>query len=117
MSYTYLSFENWWWPYLFIFLAAALPTNIWRWVGVAFGGSIQEQSKLLNWVKAVATALIGGVIAQLILFPVGAFAEISLWIRLVAAALGVLAYLVSRKNILIGVGVAELVLIGLAISF
>ncbi|HSG95253.1 MAG TPA: AzlD domain-containing protein, partial [Afifellaceae bacterium] len=75
-------------PYLFILLAGFLATDIWRWLGVVAGNSLRDDSEALNWVKAVATALIAGVIGNLILFPAGALASAPVALRLAAAALG-----------------------------
>jgi Branched-chain amino acid transport protein (AzlD) len=101
-----------WWPYLFILVAGWLATDIWRWIGVLAGGRLREDSELLVWVRAVATALVAGVISRLILYPAGALAEAPLALRLAAAALGWLAFLAAKKRILVGVLTAEAVLIG-----
>ncbi len=98
-------------PYLFILLAGFLATDIWRWLGVLAGNRLHDDSEVLNWVKAVATALIAGVIGKLILFPTGALAAAPVELRLVAAAIGWGAFMAARKNVLAGVVAAELVLI------
>ena len=98
-------------PYLFILLAGFLATDIWRWLGVLAGNRLHDDSEALNWVKAVATALIAGVIGKLILFPTGALATVPVELRLAAAALGWVAFMAARKNVLVGVVTAELVLI------
>jgi hypothetical protein len=69
------SFDTWWWPYLFIAIAGWLATDIWRWLGVLVGNRLSEESAALTWVRAVATALVAGVIAKLILYPTGALQE------------------------------------------
>ena len=98
-------------PYLFILLAGTLMTDIWRWLGVLAGNRLRDDSEALNWVKAVATALIAGVIGNLILFPTGALASAPVALRVVAAALGWGAFMAARKNVLAGVIAAELVLV------
>jgi hypothetical protein len=98
-------------PYLFILLAGFLATDIWRWLGVLAGNRLHDDSEALNWVKAVATALIAGVIGKLILFPAGALATAPVALRLVAAAIGWGVFMAVRKNVLAGVIAAELVLI------
>jgi len=98
-------------PYLFILLAGFLATDIWRWLGVLAGNRLHDDSEVLNWVKAVATALIAGVIGKLILFPTGALAAAPVALRLVAAAIGWGAFMAVRKNVLAGVVAAELVLV------
>ena len=98
-------------PYLFILLAGTLMTDIWRWLGVLAGNRLLDDSEALNWVKAVATALIAGVIGNLILFPAGALASAPVALRIAAAALGWGAFMVARQNVLAGVVAAELVLV------
>lgn len=114
---TWHSLTDWWWPYLFILLAGWLPTDIWRYLGVLIGGRVREDSDALIAVRAVATALVAGVIAQLILYPSGSLAESPVLLRLGAAAVGFLAYLRLGRHVIVSVIAAEIVLIaGLYIS-
>ena len=80
------------WPYVFIAVAGWLATDIWRWAGVIAGKRIDERSELLNWVRAVATALVAAVIAKLIFFPTGALESSPLWLRLGAVLAGALFF-------------------------
>jgi len=112
MSLTFDSFASLWWPYLFILLAGWLATDMWRWIGVLAGNRLRDDSELLIWVKAVATALVAGVIGKLIMFPAGALAEAPLLLRVVAATTGWLAFMAARQKVVVGVLVAEAVLIG-----
>jgi len=50
---------------LVLVLAGYLPNEIWRMLGLGLGGGIDESSEVLVWVKAVATAILAGVIAQM----------------------------------------------------
>lgn len=114
---TWHSLTDWWWPYLFILLAGWLPTDIWRYLGVLIGGRVREDSDALIAVCAIATALVAGVIAQLILYPSGSLAESSVFLRLGAAAVGFLAYLRLGRHVIVSVIAAEIVLIaGLYVS-
>ncbi|PSH63178.1 AzlD domain-containing protein [Phyllobacterium sophorae] len=114
---TWASLTDWWWPYLFILLAGWLPTDIWRFIGVLIGGRVREDSEALVIVRAVATALVAGVIAQLILYPSGSLAESSVFLRVGAAAAGFAAYLYLGRRIIVSVIVAEFILImGLLLS-
>lgn len=111
MALTFDSFQSGWWPYLFILLAGSLATEIWRWLGVLVGGALREDSEGLVFVKAVATALVAGVVGQLIVFPTGELAATPLMLRVAAAALGWLAFWFARKSVLVGVLVAEGILL------
>ncbi len=111
MSITFDSFSAAWWPYFFIFVAGALATDVWRWIGVIAGGALREESEALTWAKAVATALVAGVVGQLIVFPSGELAATPLALRIAAAALGWAAFMLARKSVLVGVTTAEAVLL------
>ncbi|MBZ9654749.1 AzlD domain-containing protein [Phyllobacterium lublinensis] len=108
---TWQSLSTWWWPYVFILLAGWLPTDIWRWIGVLIGGRVREDSEALVVVRAMATALVAGVIAQLILYPSGSLAGSSMFLRVGAAAVGFAAYLGLGRRVIVGVLVAEVILI------
>ena len=71
-----------WWAYVFIAIAGWLATDLWRWLGVLAGNRLREDSEVLNWVRAVATALVAAVIAKLILYPTGILEQSPLWLRL-----------------------------------
>ena len=109
---TFTAFDSWWWPYLFILIAGSLATDIWRFLGVYLGGRIRDDSELLVLIRALATALVAAVIGNLIVFPSGALADAPLLLRIVSVLLGFIAYLKFRKLVLVGIVVAEAVLIG-----
>jgi len=105
--------EAWWWPYVFILLVGWLPTDIWRWIGVIAAGRLDADSEVLIWVRAVATALVAGVIAKLILFPIGTLETAPMAVRIAAAVSGfAVSLVVPRLKILIGIATAEAVLLG-----
>ena len=92
---------------LMLVLAGYLPNELWRMLGLGIGGGIDESSEMLVWVKAVATAILAGVIAQLLVLPPGALAAVPALIRYGAVAAGFAAFLVSRRSIFVGVAVGE----------
>lgn len=108
---TYFGNDAWWWPYLFILVAGWLATDFWRFLGVFVGDRIAEDSSAMVLVRTVATALVAAVIANLIVFPGGALAATPLALRLGAAGAGFAAYLVLSQRIVVGILVAEAVLI------
>jgi hypothetical protein len=108
---TFTSIEAWWWPFLFILIAGAAATDVWRFLGVYLGGRVSEDSEVLVLVRTVATALVAGVIGDLIVFPSGALAGTPLVLRVGAAAIGFVAYLAAGKRMLVGIVVAVAVLI------
>ena len=108
---TFHALDAWWWPYLFILVAGWLATDAWRFLGVYLGGRIAEDSEALVVVRAVATALVAAVIAQLIMFPAGALAGVPIVLRVGAAAAGFAAYLAIGRSMFAGIAVAEAVLL------
>ncbi len=104
--------DAWWWPYLFILLIGWLPTDIWRALGVLMSGGIDENSEMLVFVRAVATALVAAVISKLILFPAGNLSVVPVELRILAASLGFASFIISGKRVFIGILVAETILIG-----
>ncbi len=63
------------------------------------------------WVRAVATAILAGVIAQILLEPPGALASVPGWLRCLAVAAGFAAFAVTRRSILVGVLCGELLML------
>src|SRR5260370_24905058 len=57
-----------WWPYLLLILAGFLPNEVWRMLGVVASRGIDEGSELLIWVRAVATAILTGVVSKIVVF-------------------------------------------------
>ncbi len=100
------SVEAWWWPFAYILIAGWIATDMWRWLGVLLGNRIDETAELLVYVRAVATALVAAVIAQLILFPSGALSETPMLLRIAAAVIGFASYIVSGHRIYVGIASA-----------
>jgi len=79
---------------------------------VLLSGGVDENSEMLVFVRAVATALVAAVIAKLILFPAGNLAIAPIELRILAAVLGFSTFVWSGKRVFVGIIVAESVLIG-----
>ena len=105
------SFIGDWHALAILFVAGVIPNQIWRMLGLWFGGGIDENSELLVWVRAVATAILAGVIAQIVVQPPGALASVPDWLRYGAVAAGFVAFMLARKSIFAGVIVGEIVML------
>lgn len=101
-----------WWPLAFILIAGWLATDVWRWLGVALGDRLKEESAALDWVKAVATAIIAGVVGKLIVAPTGSLAEAPILLRVAAAVIGWAAFQMRGQSVLVGVLAGEAALLG-----
>ena len=96
--------------FLTLVLAGFLATEVWRWLGLALGSRLDVAGAPFQWVRAVATALVAGLVTRMVLFPTGALVQVPLWIRLGAFAGGVSLYLLLRRNVAAGVGAAAALL-------
>lgn len=97
-----------WQALLILVVAGFLPNEVWRMVGLWFGGGVDEGSEVLVWVRAVATAILAGVIAQIMVQPPGALAGIPDALRYGAVVAGFVVFVVARRSILAGVVCGEI---------
>jgi hypothetical protein len=102
---------------IILVLVGFLPSEVWRWLGLALGRGLDESSEIILWVRGVATALIAAVVARIICIPPGTLAGVPLSVRVAALAIGFLAFLLIRRSAFAGVLVGEAVLITGAIVF
>jgi branched-subunit amino acid transport protein len=100
-----------WHSLLLLVAAGFLPNEIWRMLGLWLGAGIDEGSDLLVWVRAMATAILAGVIAQILIQPPGALATVPEWLRYAAVAAGFAIFLAARRSILVGVVGGELLML------
>ena len=98
-------------PYLVLIAAGFLPNEVWRMLGIVVAHGLDEGSELVVWVRAVATGLLSGVVAKIVLFPPGSLADVPLTVRLSAMAVGFAAFMLVRRSVLAGVLAGEVVLI------
>lgn len=95
-----------------LLFAGFLSNEVWRMLGLAIGGGIDESSEFLIWVRAVAAAILAGVIAQILISPPGALATVPGLIRYGAVAVGVAVFLATRRSVIAGVVAGEVVVLG-----
>jgi Branched-chain amino acid transport protein (AzlD) len=89
--------------YLVLLGLALCAHEPWRWMGFALGRNISTDGELFLWVRAVATALVAGLVMKLAVFPAGALAAVPLWVRMVALCVGISVFLATRRNLALGV--------------
>jgi hypothetical protein len=98
-------------PYLVLILVGYLPNEIWRALGLVLARGLDEDSEVVVWSRAVATAILAGVIAKLIVFSSGALDSIPLAVRIGAAVCGFLAFLAVKRSVFASVLVGEAALL------
>jgi hypothetical protein len=105
------------WPYVLLLLVGFLPNEIWRWLGVVLARGIDEDADIVVGVRAVATAVLAGVIARIIVLPPGALAGVVLPVRVAAMAIGFAGFLALRRSPFAGIVIGEAALLIGAVLF
>jgi hypothetical protein len=100
-----------------LIVAGFLPSEVWRWLGVVFARGLDESSEILVWVRAVATAILAGVIAKLTIFAPGVLATVPTAIRVAAVLVGFAGFVAFRRSVFAGVLVGEAALLVGALAF
>jgi hypothetical protein len=90
-------------PYLVLVVVGFLPNEVWRIVGLVLSHGIDDESEIIVWVRAVATAILTGVVGKLVVFAPGSLGAVPIWVRLGALALGMLAFVLMRRSVLAAV--------------
>ena len=87
-----------------LILVCAAGTYLWRGLGVAVAGRLHPDGEVLSWMACVALAIIAGLVARMLVEPVGVLAATSLPERFGATACALVVYFVlTRRNLLAGV--------------
>jgi len=101
-----------WHALLILVVAGFLPNEVWRMLGLWLGGGINEDTDILIWVRAIATAILAGVIAQILVLPPGALATVPAPLRYGSVLFGLLVFLGFKRSIFVGVLCGELMMLG-----
>lgn len=100
-----------WMAAALIVLCAALPTEIWRWLGLIIGQRINPHGGALLLVRAIATGIIAAFVAHSVLFPTGALAMTSIVLRVIAVAAALIVFFIAGRQVFLGVGAGVVALI------
>jgi hypothetical protein len=95
------------WPYLMLVVLGLLPNEVWRVLGLWVGRGLDEDSELVLLARAVATAIVTGVAAKLIVFSSGTLAVVPWPVRVAAVAGGFAAFMFARRAGFVVVVVGE----------
>jgi len=99
-------------PVLAITLAA-VATYASRYLGALLSGKISTDSTIIDWITCVTYALLAGLVVRMIWMPIGALSTTPDWVRFCAAGIGLATFVISRKNIGLGVLAGSLTIIAL----
>jgi hypothetical protein len=104
-------------PYFILLLVGVLPNEVWRMLGLVLARGLNENSQIVLWSRAVATAILTGVVAKLIIFAPGDLAAVPLLIRIGAAVCGFAAFLAIRRSVFVGVVTGEAIIVGAGLCY
>ena len=92
---------------------AIVGTYLWRGAGVMFAARIKSDSPVFQWVTFVSYAMLGGLIARMVILPIGPLMETPLLCRALAFVIGVGVFFGGGKRVLpaVFVGVATFILL------
>ena len=84
-------------------VACGLATYFWRGLGALLAGRVRADGEFFRWAGCVAYAMIAGLTVRILLMPTGTLAATPLWARLLACAIGLAVYFLSRRNLFAGI--------------
>ena len=79
-------------------LATSLATYISRFLGVITSNKIKETSKIFRWFNCLAYSTLSALLTRIIIFPVGALAEVDYLNRFIVIFICLIIFLISKKN-------------------
>jgi hypothetical protein len=97
--------------YLVLALVGILAHEPWRWLGLLLGRNLREDGEVFIWVRAVATALVAGLVMRLVFFPIGSLTHTPLELRLLGIGVGLAVFFVTRRSLGIGIAAGALTLL------
>lgn len=89
------------WSPMLLALMAAAATYIWRAIGTGIAAKIDPDSDLFQWVACVAYGLFAGLIARIIVFPVGILEQSATVDRVGAVVFGFVLFFLTKRNIFV----------------
>ena len=104
-------------PYVLLIAVGFLPNEVWRMLGVALARGLDEESEIIVLARAVATAILTGVVGKLVIFAPGALAGVPLAVRIGATVVGIVAFALFRRSVLAGVLVATAAIMAGMLAF
>ena len=96
-----------------IVVGAIAATYLWRMLGVILSRRISPGGAVFQWVTCVSYAMLAGLIARMTVLPAGALVEVELWIRITGIVVGVGAFFLAGRMVLLSVAAGLVTFISL----
>ena len=85
-----------------ILSGSIIATYIWRFIGVLLSSRIDPDGAVFEWVGCVAYAMLAGLMARVMFYPVGLLEQTTFLSRAVALGPGFLVFFLSKRNFFAG---------------
>ena len=102
---------------LLAILVTSLATYISRFLGVITSKKIKETSKIFRWFNCLAYSTLSALLTRIIIFPVGALAEVDYLNRFIVIFICLIIFLISKKNFVYPTVLSALLLAFLSTTF
>ncbi len=90
---------------------AIAGTYLWRALGVVFSARIEPQGAVFIWITCVSYSMLAALIARMVVMPVGPLLETPLPYRVAGIAVGLAAFFLSGRRLLVAVGLGFIVFV------
>tara|TARA_B110000967_G_C18454388_1_gene349460 strand:- start:235 stop:558 length:324 start_codon:yes stop_codon:yes gene_type:complete len=98
-------------------LVTSLATYMSRFFGVITSKKVKETSKIFKWFNCLAYSTLSALLSRVIIFPVGALAEVDYFIRFIVVITCLIVFLIGKKNFVYPTVLSALLLAILNSSF
>jgi Branched-chain amino acid transport protein (AzlD) len=102
-----------WHLFVLATVLAFLASDFWRWSSVLLSLNFREDDEIVVFARMVATAVLAGVVARILLFPPAELAAIPVWVRITAMAVGMSVFALRGKSVFAAIVSGQATLIGL----
>lgn len=96
-----------------LLLGAVAATYLWRGLGVVFASRIDPQGPLFQWITCVSYAMLAGLIARMVVLPVGPLLETPLLCRMAGIVVGLVVFFFLGRRVLLAVSAGLVAFIAL----
>lgn len=83
---------------LFLIVAASLATYLWRGLGVLIAARLNPDGPIFEWISCVAYAMLAGLMARVLILPVGLLGETTMLVRGLSMIAGFIVFFALKRN-------------------
>jgi branched-subunit amino acid transport protein len=98
-------------------IVTSLATYISRFLGVITSKKIKENSKIFRWFNCLAYSTLSALLVRIIVFPIGALAEVDYLTRFTVVFICLIVFLIGKRNFVYPTILSALLLAFLSSNF